>query len=117
MTVQKFEDIKAWQKAREMTLCIYLTFKNNKDFRFRDQIQSASVSIMNNIAEGFERRSRKDFSHFLYIAKASCAEVKSMLYLSIDLKYVSKEEFDKISSLSIEISKMLSSFIKALARN
>lgn len=117
MTIQKFEDIKAWQKAREMTACVYLVFKNNKDFRFRDQIQSAAVSIMNNIAEGFERRSRKDFSHFLYIAKASCSEVKSMLYISIDLKYIPKEEFDKISALSIEISKMLSGFIKALTRN
>jgi four helix bundle protein len=114
MKIERFEDIKAWQKAKEMTLCVYKIFGKNKDFRFRDQIQSASVSVMNNIAEGFERRSDQELSRFLYIAKGSCAEVRSMLYLAIDLKYISKEELEKIQGLSVEISKMLSGFIKTL---
>ena len=59
--IESFEDIKAWQKAGELSLLVYKIFKNNKDFRFRDQIQSASVSIMNNIAEGFDRKGNKEF--------------------------------------------------------
>lgn len=114
MKIEKFEDIKVWQKAKELTLLIYKTFSNNKDYRFRDQIQSASVSIMNNIAEGFERQGNKEFSRFLFISKGSCAEVRSMLYLAIDLKYISKLDFDNIFGLSEEISKMLSGFIKTL---
>ena len=89
-------------------------FKNNKDFRFRDQIQAATVSIMNNISEGFERRSDKAFSNFLYIVKGSCAEVSSMTYMALDLKYLSKEDSAKIMGMSSEISRMLSGFIKTL---
>ena len=114
MTIEKFEDIKAWQKAREMTLFIYSVFGNNKDFRFRDQVQSASVSVMNNIAEGFERKSDKAFSNFLYIAKGSCSEVKSMTYLALDLKYISEKDSTKILTMSSEISRMLFGLIKTL---
>jgi len=72
MGIERFEDIIAWQKAKELTIQIYSLFEASKDFRFKDQIQWASVSIMNNIAEGFERKSNKEFKQFLYIAKASC---------------------------------------------
>jgi four helix bundle protein len=88
MKIEKFEDILAWQKARILTLKIYFLFKDLKDFAFRDQIFRASVSIMNNVAEGFERKSDKEFIHFLYIAKGSCGEVRSMLYLAIGLNYI-----------------------------
>ena len=114
MRIEKFEDIKIWQKARELNLFVYTLFKDNRDYRFRDQMQSASVSIMNNIAEGFERQGNKEFSRFLFISKGSCAEVRSMLYLAIDLKYISKPDFDNLYGLSEEISKMLSGFIKTL---
>ena len=76
MKIEKFEDIIAWQKAEELTLLIYKAFKDNKDFGFKDQIQKASVSIMNNIAEGFERRGDKEFKHFLFIAKGSSGEIR-----------------------------------------
>lgn len=114
MQIKRFEEIKAWQKAKDLNLGIYRLFKTCKDFGFRDQIQRASVSIMNNIAEGFERQGNKEFLRFLFISKGSCGEVRSMLYLAIDLKYISKSDFDVFYKLSEEISKMLSGFIKTL---
>ena len=114
MKIEKFEDIIAWQKAEELTFFIYKTFKDNKDFGFKDQIQKASVSIMNNIAEGFERRGDKEFKHFLFIAKGSSGEVRSMLRLALKLGYIGKEQYEKYYDLSIEISRLLSGFIKTL---
>jgi four helix bundle protein len=72
MRIDRFEDIIAWQKAKELTVNIYELFAESKDFGFNNQIQRASVSVMNNITEGFERRSNKEFIQFLYIAKGSC---------------------------------------------
>lgn len=114
MKIEKFEDIIAGQKAKDLTLGIYHIFKNNRDFSFKDQIQRASVSIMNNIAEGFERRTNKEFLYFLYVAKGSYGEVRSMLHLALELEYVSKKEFNSLHDLTVEISKMLSGFIKTL---
>ncbi|MFH1947492.1 MAG: four helix bundle protein [Candidatus Magasanikbacteria bacterium] len=114
MKIEKFEDIIAWQKAKLLTLDIYKSFQTCKDYGFRDQIQRASVSIMNNIAEGFERKSDKEFSRFLFIAKGSCGEVRSMIYLAHDLGYISQEESRKYYDLSLEISKLISGFIKTL---
>ncbi len=114
MTIEKFEDIIAWQKAKELTLAIYEDFKNSKDFGFRDQLQRASVSIMNNIAEGFERRGDKEFKYFLFIAKGSCAEVRSMLYLALSLEYITKEKHENYYNLTVDISRLLSGFIKTL---
>jgi len=88
--------------------------KNNKDYGFKDQILRSGVSIMNNIAEGFERNSRKEFKYFLSVAKGSCGEVRSMLYLGRDLRYISEEEFIKFYGLTIEISKLLFTFINKL---
>ncbi len=114
MKIDKFEDIIAWQKASQLTVSLYGTFKDSRDFSFRDQIQRASVSITNNIAEGFERQSNRDFIKFLYIAKGSCGEVRSMLHLALKLNYISKERFDEFYKLTIEISKLISGFIKTL---
>ncbi len=114
MRIEKFEDIKAWQKAKELTILVYAIFKENRDYRFRDQIQSASVSVMNNIAEGFERKGNKELGRFLYISKGSCGEVRSMLYLAIELKYVSQKDFEVVYNLSLEISKMLAGFISKI---
>lgn len=88
--------------------------KSNKDFGFKDQIQRASVSVMNNIAEGFERKGDKEFQRYLFIAKGSAGEVRSMSYMALELNYINQEEFKTIHNLSEEISKMLSGFIKAL---
>lgn len=114
MKIERFEDIIAWQKAKRLTLDIYRIFRTSRDYGFKDQIQRATVSIMNNIAEGFERRSNKELKNFLFIAKGSCGEVRSMLDLSLDLKYVTKEDFKGAYDLSEEISKILSGLIKTL---
>lgn len=114
MKFDRFEEIIAWQKAGELAMEIYKLFKDNKDFAFRDQIRRASISIMNNIAEGFERKSNKEFVRFLFIAKGSCAEVRSMLYVSIKLDYITKGQFKDLCSKSVEISKMISGLIKTL---
>jgi len=114
MKIEKFEDIIAWQKAKELVCSVYEIFKLHRDFGFRDQIQRAGVSIMNNIAEGFERKGDKEFMHFLFIAKGSCAEVRSMLYLALELKYINDNQYNKLNNLSVEVSKLLSGFIKAL---
>jgi len=114
MKIDKFEDIIAWQKGKLLTLNIYKTFRTCKDYGFKDQIQRASVSIMNNIAEGFERKGDKEFSRFLFIAKGSCGELRSMLYLSYELGYIDKNKTREYYDLSIEISKLLSGLIKTL---
>ena len=115
MKILKFEDVIAWQKSKELTLLIYSIFKDNKDYSFKDQIQRASASIMNNIAEGFERNSDKELKNFLYIAKGSCGEVRSIILLAKELRYINEEEFKQIYELSIETSRLLSGFIKKLA--
>jgi four helix bundle protein len=114
MKIEKFEDIIAWQKGKLLTLEIYKIFVDCKDYGFKDQVQRASVSIVNNIAEGFERKSDKEFARFLFIAKGSCGEVRSMIYLAYELGYMAKEEARKCYDLSIEISKLISGFIKTL---
>jgi four helix bundle protein len=114
MKIDQFEDILAWQKAKKATLKIYSLFKQNKDFGFRDQICRASVSIMNNIAEGFERRSDKEFKHFLFMAKGSCGEVRSMLHLAPDLKYMNESDYSQLVDQYNEISRIISGLIKTL---
>ena len=114
MRIEKFEDINARQRARTLTFSIYKILGSNKDYGFKDQIQRASVSVMNNIAEGFERRGDKEFKHFLSIAKGSCGEVRSMLYLGCELKYITKQEFEELYTLTIETSKMIAGFMKVL---
>ena len=115
-TIEKFEDVIAWQKAKELTVDIYSTFKDNRDYAFRDQIQRASVSIMNNIAEGFERGSDADFKRFLYIAKGSCGEVRSMLYVAKELQYINNSTFANLHGSAVEISKTIAGLIKSLGK-
>ena len=112
--IEKFEDILVWQKSQELIILIYGEFRNIKDYAFRDQIQRAAVSIMNNIAEGYERKGNKEFRKFLYIAKGSCGEVRSMLYLALRIKYIQKDKFDLLLDECLTISRMLSNFIKTL---
>lgn len=91
--VERFEDLVAWQKARELTKQIYLLTKSqplSKDFGLCNQIQRASVSIMSNLAEGCERGGRPEFYQFLVIAKGSCAEIRSQLYVALDVGYCAK---------------------------
>lgn len=114
MRIERFEDLIAWQKAKVLCIEVYKVFEQSKDFGFNNQIQRASVSIMNNIAEGFERKGNKEFSHFLYIAKGSCGEVRSMLILAKELNKISEYNFSVLFSLSEEILKVLSGLIKRL---
>ena len=115
--IEKFEDLKVWQKAREVNLQIYkLSNKGtfSKDFGLRDQIRRASVSILSNIAEGFERNGNKEFNQFLSIAKASAAEVRAQLYVAKDLEYISNDEFSEVVNGLISVSKMLSGLMNYL---
>lgn len=114
MTIENFEDINSWKKAKELTIFVYKNHKNCKDYSFKNQIERASVSIMNNIAEGFERQTNKEFKQFLYVAKGSCAEVRSMLGLGLELGYISQTDYQDMCDLSVETSKLLSGFIKTL---
>jgi four helix bundle protein len=114
MKIEQFEDIIAWQKAKIMTLKAYSLFNNQRDFGFIDQICRASVSVMNNIAEGFERKSDSEFKHFIFISKGSCGELRSMLYLAKDLNYINEDEYIFLITQSTEVSKLLSGLIKTL---
>jgi four helix bundle protein len=114
MKIKKFEDIIAWQKAQDLTIEIYSLFKVLKDYSFRDQICRASVSISNNIAEGFDRSSLIDFKRFLYISLSSCSEVKSMLYLAERLKYIDEKNRDLLISQATEVSMIITGLIKSI---
>ncbi|TNF28719.1 MAG: four helix bundle protein [Bacteroidetes bacterium] len=117
MAIQKFEDIIAWQKAQDLAVDVYETFQNAKDYGFKDQICRASVSISNNIAEGFDRNSDADFTRFLYFSIASCSEVRSMIYLAARLNHVSDEQKEDLLRQTFEISKILRGLIKSVNRN
>ena len=114
MKFERFEDIQIWQRAKNLTIFLYKKFITSKDFNFKNQILRASISIMNNIAEGFERRSNNEFKHFLFIAKGSAGEIRSMLILGFELQYFDEEEFQLLKNESEIISKMLSALIKTL---
>ncbi len=86
--IKDFEELEVWKTSRVLTKQVYLDFKENNDYGFRDQIQRCAVSVMNNIAEGFCRKGDREFHQFLNIAKASCGELKSMYYLAEDIEYV-----------------------------
>jgi len=109
-----FEDIIVWQKARELADIVYKEFRSNKDFSFKDQIRRAVVSIGNNIAEGYERKNNNEFRQFLYIAKGSCGEVRSMLYIALDQDHISKTTFGELYEKATIVSKMLSRLILSM---
>lgn len=107
--IEKFEDLIAWQKARELTADIYQVTSQGefaKDFGLRDQIRRASVSVMSNIAEGFERFNPKEFHYFLSIAKSSCGEVRSQLYVALDANYLQTTKFTELKNKCVELSKI-----------
>jgi len=117
VTVQRFEDLLCWKKARLLTKEVYGAFKNNKDFGFKDQIQRAAVSVMSNISEGFESGTKQGFLNYLYIAKASAGEVRAQLYAAYDIEYINVQTFKDLKGLAEECSKLISSFIKGLKKS
>jgi len=118
MIIERFEDVVSWQKARLLTKTVYDCSKTGsfaRDFSFRNQIRSASVSIMSNIAEGFERGGDKEFVQFLSTAKGSCEEVRSQLYVALDQGYIPAPKFREMYDLSIETSRVISGFMNYLS--
>ncbi len=114
MKVVKFEELIAWQKSQDFAVIIYQHFTGLKDYGFKDQICRAAVSISNNIAEGFDRNSKADFTRFLYISISSCSEVKSMLYLALRLNYIDAQTSTTLIEQANEISKIIRGLIKSL---
>jgi four helix bundle protein len=116
-TVRQFEDLNVWQDARQLVGAVYSASKArafSQDFGLRDQIRRAAVSTMSNIAEGFERGSRKEFVQFLNIAKGSNGEVRSQLCVAVDQKYMGETEFNSLRELSVALSKKLLALIRYL---
>lgn len=116
-TFYRFEDIIAWQKARVLCQIIKpLTEREgfSKDFKLKDQILSSSGSVMDNIAEGYERQTNKEFIYFLFVSKGSCGEVRSQAYRALDFKYITQHEFEDIYTRALEISKILHGLIASL---
>jgi len=108
--IERFEDLIAWQKARELTRAVYEATRQGafaKDYGLSSQIQRAAVSIMSNIAEGFERGGRGEFHQFLSTAKASCAEVRSQLYVALDVGYLEQPAFDQLMQQADEVARIV----------
>jgi four helix bundle protein len=120
MMVKNFEDLEIWKEARRLTREIYQLTKDSrfsKDFGLSRQIQRAAISIMSNIAEGFEREGNREFIQFLYVAKGSCGEVRSHLYVAIDQSYVASKNCDDVSQSFRRLSVMISNLITYLKRS
>ncbi len=116
-TIERFEDLICWQRARELTKNIYAALKDCRDFGFKDQIQRAAVSVLSNIAEGFERGTQQEFINYLFIAKGSAGEVRAQLYVAIDAGYLNIETFKYLNGLATECSRLLQSFIEKVKSN
>jgi four helix bundle protein len=116
-TISKFEDLEIWQLARKQANELWLLYNEGsfaKDFELKNQISKSAGSVMDNIAEGFERSGNKEFNHFLIIAKASNGEVRSQLYRTLDRKYITQEIFEELKLKNETISKKITAFIKYL---
>jgi four helix bundle protein len=119
MRISKFEDLDCWQEARILVKNIYEVTRDGdfkKDLRFSGQIQAAAISAMANIAEGFIRKSDKEFIQFLFIAMSSAAEVQSHLYVAMDLRYIDKKQFDDIYEQARKTAMMISALLKYLRK-
>jgi len=118
--IESFEQLISWQKARVLTGLVYSASKQGKfaaDFALRDQIRRASVSILSNIAEGFERDGDREFRQFLSHAKGSCAEVRAQSYVAFDQAYISKDQFAEIQQTAVEVSRLISGMMTYLVNS
>ena len=110
--IERFEDLEVWKKSVRLSIQIYKALNSCKDYGFRDQIQRAAVSIPSNIAEGYERNTNKEYIQFLHIAKGSCGELRTQLYIAGEGGIISKEKSQEFIGITKEISAMLFSLIK-----
>ena len=120
MKIKRFEDLESWKKARRLTNGIYeatAAGSFTRDFGLKDQIRRASISILSNIAEGFERGGDKEFLQFLAVAKGSCGEVRAQLYIATDQGYLSQDLFDRLFNQADEIGRLISGLMKYLSRS
>lgn len=114
-----FEELVAWQRARDLARNINALVDSEpfaRRYSFRDQIQRASVSVMSNIAEGYERGGRGDFFHLLSVAKGSCAEVRSLLYVALDARYITQTQFESLREQALECSRIIGALRTAVGR-
>jgi four helix bundle protein len=118
MKIKRFEELECWKEARILVKAVYESINKSerlkKDYRLRDQITGAAISVMSNIAEGFSRQSNKEFIQFLYISKSSASEIQSLFYSALDLGYTTKEDFEKIYAQTDKVSQISSGLIKYL---
>jgi four helix bundle protein len=120
MKIECFQDIEAWQQARVLANMVYDAVDQanfSRDFGLRDQIQRASVSIMGNVAEGFERGGDKEFIQFLSVSKGSCGEVKSHLYVALDQQYINPTQFNQLYHSADEVGRLLAGFMVYLKQS
>jgi four helix bundle protein len=120
MKIKKFEELESWKKARKLTNTVYEATGRGSfklDFGLKDQIRRASISILSNIAEGFERSGDKEFLQFLAMAKGSCGEVRAQLYIAVDQRYLSQALFEKLSNNADEIGRLISGLMKYLSKS
>ena len=118
--VKNFEDLEIWKEARRLTQAVYRLTRDSrfsKDFSLRDQIQRAAISVMSNISEGFERGGNQEFVQFLYVAKGSCGEVRSQLYVALDQEYVDQKVADSLLAVLKRLSVMIKHLIDHIKRS
>lgn len=116
-TYNSFEDLPVWKEAKDLAVLLYKMTsrgKLSKDFGLKDQIQRSSISISSNIAEGFERGTKQEFIQFLYIARGSCGELRSQIFIAKDIGYFDNANFDTIFKLALKVSKQINGFIEYL---
>jgi four helix bundle protein len=117
--IERFEDIEAWQRARQLAKAVYSVSSEGKfsrDFGLRDQIRRAAVSVMSNIAEGFERRGDAEFRRFLGIAKGSAGEVRAQLYVALDAGFIDQSAFDTLYKMATETGNLIGGLMRYLSR-
>jgi four helix bundle protein len=116
MAFQSFEDLEVWQRGCRLAVDVFKTFSACRNFTMQDQVQRAALSVPSNVAEGYERNSNKEFVRFLNIAKGSCGELRTQLYISRKLDFLKKADFDHLIGASKEISAMLHGLSRAVLK-
>lgn len=118
MKIERFEELEAWKEARGLVSQVYEKTRESadlgRDYRFRDQLTAAAVSAMSNIAEGFSRRTDREFTQFLFITKGSCAEVQSLLYVVLDQRYLPEADFQRLYAQAEKVARLTSGLITYL---